>query len=144
MAETTASSKAPPFHFRLVTPEGVQADESVRSLVLPGEDGRFGVLYNHAPMVAGLVPGLVEVEDAIGVRSKWVVAGGFLEVVANEVVLLADAAERPEEIDVERAQKALERARERLKRRGDPRIDYARAEAALRRAIARLKAARGP
>ncbi|HEY8449022.1 MAG TPA: F0F1 ATP synthase subunit epsilon, partial [Bacillota bacterium] len=113
--------------------------EDVQSIVLPGVDGFFGVLRNHAPLVAALRTGpLVYRKD--GVRHRLAIAGGFFEIADNHAVVLADAAERADEIDVERARRAAERARQRLAdRQGE--WDFVRARAALERALNRLRVA---
>jgi len=91
-------------------------------------------------MLAGLKAGEMKVADEAGQRFYFAVSGGFLEVLGDRVVVLADAAESPEEIDVERAAAALDRARERLRARPGE-YDSDRAEAALRRALNRLRIA---
>jgi F-type H+-transporting ATPase subunit epsilon len=103
------------------------------------EDGSLGVLSGHAPLVTVIVPGVLGVVLADGTRQSFAVGAGFLEVAGNHARLLVDTAEHPDHIDVDRAKRALERARARLAERPKPDIDYARAEVALRRAIARLK-----
>jgi F-type H+-transporting ATPase subunit epsilon len=98
------------------------------------------VLPGHAPLLTELVPGeLTYVRE--GVKHYLSVNWGFAEVLPNRVIVLVQSAERAEEIDVERAQKAKQRAEERLQRFLDPEIDMERAQEALRRAIARLEAA---
>ncbi|GAV22211.1 F0F1 ATP synthase subunit epsilon [Carboxydothermus pertinax] len=123
----------------VVTPERVVANEYVDFVVAPGVEGEVGILPLHAPMITSLDIGILRY-TVDGQTEKIAVSGGFLEVRNNKVVVLANAAERGEEIDVERAQKALERARERLTKR-TPDIDVLRAELAMRRALNRLKAA---
>ena len=111
-----------------------------QSLIACGSEGRFGVLARHAPMVAELATGDLQVVEETGQRSFFAVSGGVLEVTWGGVVILADAAEAAEEIDVGRARGAQARAEQRLRnRRGD--LDAARAEAALRRALIRLRVA---
>ncbi len=128
-------------YLELITPERIMVSQEVDSVVAPGSLGQFGILPGHAPFLTGIVPGEFRYESE-GKSVRMAVTYGFLEVSHNKVSILVDAAEREEEIDVERARKALQRAKERLsKGRGAPDIDYERAEAALRRAIARLKVA---
>lgn len=125
----------------LVTPEGVLVSREVESVVGPGSLGEFGILPNHVAFLSGIVPGELRC-TAGGKTQRFAVMSGFLEVSENRVSVLVNAAERAEAIDVERARKAMERARERLARaRGAEDVDFARAEAALRRAVARLKVA---
>jgi F-type H+-transporting ATPase subunit epsilon len=128
------------FPFKIVSPDGIVFNGTVRSLRLPGLDGEFGVLARHAPMLAGVQAGVMQVEEENGARVLEAVGDGFLEVDREGVTLLSDFTNRPEDVDVSRAQAALERAQERLRERG-PELDVDRAEAALRRAVARLKVA---
>ncbi len=141
MAESTTTTGARTFRLEVISPEGVLYDMQARAIVASGEDGKLGVLYNHAPLVTPLAPDVLEITMADGERRRLATGEGFLEVVDNHVRVLVDSAERPEEIDVERARSARQRARDRLARRGSGTdVDFARAEAALRRAMARLKA----
>ncbi len=125
----------------VVTPERVVLKESVYSLVLPGVDGYLGVLPNHAPMLAALKIGVVKYRRPGGEFSPLAVSGGFFEVSNNKAVILADSAERPEEIDLNRARAARERAEKRLRSKAEN-IDFHRAQLALQRAINRLRVAR--
>ncbi|HHY59447.1 MAG TPA: F0F1 ATP synthase subunit epsilon [Clostridia bacterium] len=123
----------------VVTPERVVLREEVESFVAPAKEGYLGVLPGHAPLVAELSIGVLTYKTN-GQKRAAAVSGGFMEVAQDKAVLLADTAELAEEIDVDRALRAKQRAEERLAKR-DPGLDVARAEAALRRAMARLKAA---
>jgi F-type H+-transporting ATPase subunit epsilon len=125
----------------VITPERVVLREEVEALVVPATEGYLGILPNHLPIITGLVPGVVRYRKG-GRTARMAVSGGFMEVAQNRAVILADAAERAEEIDVARAQRAKERALRRLRER-PPGLDVLRAEMALRRALARLKAAQG-
>ncbi|MBW1999674.1 MAG: F0F1 ATP synthase subunit epsilon [Deltaproteobacteria bacterium] len=126
----------------LVTPERVLVSQEVDMVVAPGTDGEFGVLPGHTLFLSGIVPG--ELRYTSGSETElFAVTTGFAEVSSNKVSALVDAAERATEIDVERAQRAIKRAQERLAMaRGGKDIDFQRAEAALRRATVRLKVAR--
>ncbi|RLF56666.1 MAG: F0F1 ATP synthase subunit epsilon [Thermoplasmata archaeon] len=126
----------------VVTPEKVLVSQEVDSVVAPGTEGEFGVLPGHIHFLSGIVPGELRY-DAGGTKEIMAVSTGFAEVSDDKVSILVDAAEKAAEIDVKRAQSALERARERLsKERGtEEEIDFARAEAAMKRAIARIKVA---
>ncbi|HIC85394.1 MAG TPA: ATP synthase F1 subunit epsilon, partial [Desulfobacterales bacterium] len=98
-------------------------------------------LPGHIPFLSGIVPGELRF-TADGKTEHFAVTTGFAEVSENKISVLVDAAERAVEIDVERARRAMERARERLaKERGTPDIDFERAQAALQRAIARIRVA---
>lgn len=123
----------------LVTPERLVLSEPVDFVVVPGIEGYLGILPMHAPIVSGLNIGVLKVITG-GKETKLAISGGFLEVSNDKVVILADTAERGDEIDVLRAKAALERADRRLNNRTHD-VDAARAEMALRRAMIRLKAA---
>ena len=126
----------------VVTPERVVVSQQVDIVVAPGSLGEFGVLQGHVPFLTGILPG--ELRYTVdGTTEYLAVTTGFAEVSDNKVSVLVDAAEKAQEIDVERARRAMERAKERLsKERGTPDIDFVRAEMALRRAIARMKVAK--
>jgi len=124
---------------RVLTPERIVLDTSAASVRFPGVDGSIGVLPRHAPMVAALDAGELYYRHE-GKEEHFFVSGGFAEVRQNTVRIVTDACERPTEIDVERAIKAGERARERLrtgKVDGADGLDVVRAEAALRRSLQR-------
>jgi len=125
----------------IVTPDQLVAHDSVGTVTLPGKNGYLGILPGHAPLLTELVPGeLVYTRDSI--KHYIAVNWGFAEVLPDRVIVLVQSAERAEDIDVERAERAKGRAEERLKRFSDPQIDLERAQEALRRALARLEAAR--
>ena len=121
----------------VVTAERVVFSDEVDVIVAPGIEGQLGVLPHHAPLMTMLKPGELLVRKD-GEEFSLVITGGFLEVRPNRVIVLADAAERVEEIDMARAEEARRRAQERLKER-IPEVDAARAQAALLRALARLE-----
>lgn len=132
------------FAMEIVTPEGIAFKDSARSLKLPGTDGSFGVLARHAPLLAALDIGILEVEDPAGQKETWAIGEGFVQVTAGEgasVRVLTDFANRGVDVDVARAQAAEQRARERLKARAEN-VDRVRAEVSLRRSLVRLKVAR--
>ena len=124
----------------LATPSRLVISAEVDEVVVPGSQGYFGVLPGHAPLLATL--GIGEVTYRVG-RDEFHVAvsGGFAEVRNDKVIILADTAERPDEIDVERAERARQRAESRLLGRTEDDVDYLRAMAALLRAQTRLQAA---
>ncbi len=128
-------------YLELVTPEKVLVSQEVEIVVAPGSLGEFGVLPGHIPFLSGIVPGELRF-TADGKTEYFAVTTGFAEVSENKVSVLVDAAERATDIDLERARRAMERARQRLsKERGEPDIDFERAQAALQRAIARIRVA---
>jgi len=130
------------FKLSVVTPEKVVFEQEAVSIVAPGIEGYLGVLTNHAPLITPLTTGRFEIKDSNGNQSEYFLSGGFLEVSHNLATILADAIEKPEEIDVDRAKLAEGRARERLAHRSDPAIDAGRAEAALQRSLWRQKMAK--
>jgi len=121
----------------IVTAERVVFSDDVDVVVAPGVEGQLGILPHHAPLMSMLLPGELRVRKG-GEELYLAIAGGFLEVRPDRVIVLADAAERAEEIDIARAEAAKHRAEEQLKTR-PPELDMAQAEAALHRAIARLQ-----
>ena len=126
------------FQLTVLTPVRTLLDERVESVVAPGAEGYLGVLANHAPLITSLVPGKLTVRLAGGETHIFAISGGFLEVSANRAVILADTMEEPGQIDPDRARRAAERARERL-RDIHSKWDEERAEAALARALNRVK-----
>lgn len=125
------------FDLSIVTPEKIFYEDKIDSLVIPATLGYLGVLTNHAPLLTGLVPGKITIKDQQGERRTLAVSGGFTEVLKNRVTILADAVEFPDKIDLERAQRALEKAKQRLKSR-EKGIDILRATASFRRAKNRI------
>ena len=127
-------------YLEVVTPGGVLVSQEVDAVVAPGTEGEFGVLPDHVLFLSGLVPGELRYTSG-SIESSMVVTTGFAEVSKDKVSVLVDAAEKTSEIDRERAQQAMERARKRLaKERGSEDVDFVRAELALQRAVARVKA----
>jgi F-type H+-transporting ATPase subunit epsilon len=126
--------------FTLVTPERALVHEQVEELQIPGAAGYLGILPGHAPLFSELKVG--ELGYRIGDRWFWLsVAWGFVEVLPDQVRVLAETAERAQEIDLERAMRAKQRAEERLARGGEE-IDYKRALVALERALIRIQVSR--
>ncbi len=112
-------------------------EDDVDMVVAPGADGTLGILPRHAPIVSLLAFGEMRIKKG-GMEESLVVFGGFLEVAHDQVRILADSAERAEEIDIVRAQEARDRAEARLAER-TANIDFTRAEIALRRSMIRLR-----
>ena len=125
--------------FEIVTAERIVYSDDVDIVVAPGVDGQLGILPSHAPLLTMLQPGELLVRKD-GEETAVFVSGGFLEVMQNRVTVLADVAERAEEIDIGRAEAAKSRAEEKLKER-PAEMDLAAAEAALMRSLMRLKIA---
>jgi F-type H+-transporting ATPase subunit epsilon len=127
-------------HFELVTPERiVYSDEEVEMVIAPGADGELGILPNHAPLLAALGIGELRVRKGAEEES-FAVHGGFVEILANRVIVMATLAEGAGEIDVERAEAARARAEERERMKPDG-LDMARLHQALKRSRVRLKVA---
>jgi len=127
-------------NFKIVTPERVVYEKTIHQVTLPTAAGEITVLPHHIPLVTVLKTGEMLIKDEDGER-PIAVAGGFVEVKDGEhLVVMADNAERAEEIDVERAEKAKARAEEQMKasKAGDD-IDFARLQAVIEREMNRIK-----
>jgi len=125
----------------IVTPEKAVVSEDVQIVMAPGILGEFGVLPGHTPFMTTLNMGAVHYRTADD-RERFVfVSGGFAEALPDKVTILAESAERRVDIDLERAQSALSRAKERLAREDAKDLDFERARAALERALYRIKLA---
>lgn len=130
------------FKLEIVTPERMVYSQNVTSVVVPGVEGYLGILADHAPLMSELKIGIIHIIDADGHEIDLATDGGFMQVNGNVVRILADTAERKEEIDIRRAEEALRRAEERLREhRAD--VDVMRAETSIARAMNRLRVARG-
>lgn len=126
-------------HLSVVTPERKLIEENVDEIVLPGSEGYLGVLPGHAPLLTSLKVG--ELTYRIGGRTlSCFLAWGFAEVLPGRVSVLADVGERAEQVDVERAKAARERAEKRLKG-GTPDTDFERAKVALEKSLIRMQVA---
>ena len=123
----------------IITAERVVYSEDVDVVVAPGIEGQLGILPHHAPLMTMLQPGELMVRRDNQEESMFV-SGGFLEVRGDKVVVLADVAERADEIDIARAEAAKRRAEERIAQY-PAHVDHARAEAALLRSMIRLRVA---
>jgi F-type H+-transporting ATPase subunit epsilon len=126
-------------HLEIVTAERVVLSDEVDQVNAPTKDGRVGILPRHMPLLTILDVGELDIIKD-GVSTPFAISGGFMEVLSHRVTILADTAERADEIDEARAEEARRRAEERItQRRGDQ--EMAIAEAELRRALIRLKVA---
>jgi F-type H+-transporting ATPase subunit epsilon len=127
------------FRLEIVTAERMVFSDDVSAVIAWGVEGQLGILPHHAPLMTMLQPG-----DILIRKDKeeefFVISGGFLEVRPDKVIILADACERVDEIDIARAEEAKRRAQETMKA-APLSADAAAAEAALRRSLARLKGA---
>lgn len=129
-------------HFQIVTPEKVVYKDDVDSITLPTQIGEITVLPNHAPLISSLKSGEAIIKKD-GEEFSIAVSGGFLQIQPkNKVVVLADSAERAEEISEERAEAAKKRAEDVLKEKRLDKAEMATAAAALEKSLIRLKVAR--
>jgi F-type H+-transporting ATPase subunit epsilon len=126
------------YDLEIVTPKRVVYSARVESFSAPGVLGGFQVLYNHAPLLSILGIVVVKVVDAEGKETRYATSGGFVEVRNNKAVLLAETAERSDEIDIERAKASVSRARNFISSK-EAGIDVERARVSLLRALNRLK-----
>jgi F-type H+-transporting ATPase subunit epsilon len=128
----------------IVTPQRQLLRETVVEVTLPGADGQLGVLPGHAPLITELGIGELSYHaKKSGESAPVAIISGFAEVLGDRVTVLAETAERPEEIDVARATEAKKRAEQRLAAAAsDPNVDWARAAIALQRSLIRIQVAR--
>ncbi len=123
----------------VITPERTELKESIKSLIVPTQGGSIGILYGHAPIITLVDIGQLKYKTDDVVEKILIVSNGVLELADNKITILVNTAEKPEEIDVERALRAKERAIKRLDQK-EKNVDFARAEASLKRAMMRLNA----
>ncbi|MFB3922059.1 MAG: F0F1 ATP synthase subunit epsilon [Terriglobia bacterium] len=138
MAETVLPTQ---IQLDIVTPDRQVVHDIVSSVTIPGKNGYLGILPGHAPLLSELKAGEV-VYTRQEAKHYLAVSWGFAEVLPERCIILVQTAERAEEIDLARAERALERAEEQLKKVSDPTVDAAAAHEAYERALARLQAAR--
>ncbi len=127
------------FQLEIVTPEKKVVETAAEEIQIPGKNGYLGILPGHAPLITELSVGEITYREN-ATEQHLAVAWGFAEVLPNKVTILAETAERPSEIDVDRARKAKQRAEQRLTS-GDTTVDVDRALDALQRAETRLEVA---
>ena len=124
----------------VVTPEKIVVSEDAQIVASPGSLGEFGVLTGHTPFLSTLKTGIIRYADAGGTEKYVFVSGGFAEALPEKVTILAESAERREDIDLGRAKAAMDRAEKRLAEdRSREDIDFVRAKLALERAIVRIR-----
>jgi|UniRef100_A0A7V3RFU8 F-type H+-transporting ATPase subunit epsilon len=126
------------FRLEIVTPERLVYSEDVDVLTLPTVQGEISILAKHVPLVSIISPGEIKIKRDNEVE-YMAITGGFVQVLPHKVIILADAAERAEEIDLERAMRARERAQKLLEERRGDKISHAEAMAAFQRALVRIK-----
>lgn len=125
-------------NLEIVSPLRLVFSGKVKSVTAPGKLGEFQVLYNHAPLVSTLDIGKIKIVSVSGENTEFSTSGGILEVRDNKITILAETIESKEDMDLDRAQRAFERAEQRLKGH-EQGIDSERARLAFRRAKNRLK-----
>ena len=125
------------FTLKIITPDRVFYENPVKMVEFNTVEGEIGVLPGHIPMTVIIKPGVLTITEEDG-RKTAALHAGFAEILQNQVTILAEIIEWPEEIDGDRAREAKERAEERLRTK-EPGTDVARAEVALRRALTRIE-----
>ena len=124
------------FLLRIITPDRIFYENQVKMVEFNTTEGEIGVLPGHIPLTVIIKPGILNITEGEGDKEAALHAG-FAEILPEQVTILAEIIEWPDEIDEERAEAARERAEERLRSR-TPETDIARAETALQRAMARI------
>ncbi|MEW9123145.1 MAG: F0F1 ATP synthase subunit epsilon [Thermotaleaceae bacterium] len=128
------------FQLEIVTPDRKFYEDEVEMVIVRTTEGDLGILKNHTSLVSPIAIGVIRIKKD-GVFTEAPCAGGFVQVRKDKTTIITDSAEWPEEIDVERAKRAVERAEGRLKN-AQANVDVARAQAALERALNRLNTAK--
>src|SRR6056297_3600337 len=128
---------------QILTPEKQFFDDKIQLVVVKGVEGTIGLMYDHEPFVTPLGIGPIKILQGNEVRHA-AISQGFVQAMEDKIVILADTAEWPEEIDLKRAEEAKKRAEERLKKRHEYEIDALRAEIALKKAVTRIDVASMP
>ena len=123
------------FQVEIITPDRIFYHGDASMIEFTTTEGEIGVYKDHIPLTTVLAPGIVTITEPEG-ATRAVVHAGFAEILGDKVTLLAEVAEWPDEIDLDRARRAEDRARDRLNRK-DANLDVARAELALKRALVR-------
>jgi F-type H+-transporting ATPase subunit epsilon len=126
-------------NLEIITPEKTVYKDVINSITIPGTLGSFQVLKDHAPLISSFEVGVITVQKN-GNKNYFSTSGGTVEVEKNKILVLADSVEKVDEIDVDRARQAKERAEQRLARKHEAEINESRAEAALKRAVNRINA----
>jgi len=125
-------------NFKIATPEQVVFKDEVEQITLPTKMGEITVLPDHIPLIAVLTPGEVFIKKG-NVKQAMSVSGGFIEVQAEKVVVLADTAERAEEIDIKRAEEARERAQQAMSKKHMDAVQFAGLAAQIEKEMARIR-----
>ncbi len=129
--------------FEIATPERVVLKDEILQVTVPTVEGEITILPKHSPLVSVLKPGVLELKKMDGSMEIVSVSGGFVEVLLNKIIILADTAERAEEIDMERAEDARKKAEESLKNlRSIDSVEFANLSAMLEKELARTRSAK--
>jgi F-type H+-transporting ATPase subunit epsilon len=126
-------------NLEIITPEKPIFKDQIEAVTIPGTQGSFQILKDHAPIISSFEIGIIKVKKA-SAETFYTTAGGTVEVSKNQVLVLADSIEKITDINVDRAEQAKKRAEDRLQKKHEENIDEARANAALKRALNRLNA----
>ncbi len=126
-------------NLEIISPEKLIFQDVVDSITIPGTLGGFQVLKNHAPLMSTIEVGIVIVKKE-NETHYFTTGGGTIEVLNNKVLILADSTEKVQDIDIDRAEQAKERAEERLAKKKEEELNVARAELALKRSVNRINA----
>ncbi|WP_122644748.1 ATP synthase F1 subunit epsilon [Luxibacter massiliensis] len=126
------------FSLKIIASDRIFYDGRCKKLILPAPDGEKGILANHENMVIAVNVGIAKMQQGEGQWTEIAVGDGFAEIVNNRVTILVDTAERPEEIDIRRAEEAKERAEEQLRQKQSTQ-EYHQTQSSLARAMNRLK-----
>ena len=126
-------------NLEIITPEKPIFRDQIDAVTIPGTQGSFQILKNHAPIISSFEIGIIKVRKS-DLETYYATSGGTVEVNKNNVLVLADSIEKVSDIDQDRAEQARKRAEERLRKKQEEDIDEARAKAALNRALNRLNA----
>lgn len=127
---------------KVILPGGIHIDEECDSVTIPGVEGDFAVLEGHTPFITKIRPGVLEVDNHNN-TTEYAIHDGFVTVEDDLVTVVSERIERADEIDKNRAEGALKRAKERLAQNNSTEIDFRRAEMALKRALTRIRTITG-
>ncbi|MBN1638418.1 MAG: ATP synthase F1 subunit epsilon [Ignavibacteriales bacterium] len=131
-------------NLEIITPEKLVYKSQVISISIPGTIGSFQVLFDHAPIISSFEIGRIVLVDRNNLKVEFITSGGIIKVEKNNIIVLAETIEKPEEIDIKLAEEALREAKKKLSILEREDVDVDRAEIALKKAINRLKHSRKP
>lgn len=123
---------------KVILPSGIKIDEECDSITIPGVDGDFAVLEGHTPFITKIRPGVLSIDNHKNTR-EYAIHDGFVTVEDDSVTIVSERLESSDEIDKNRAEEAMKRAKERLTQTNNSEIDFRRAEFALKRALTRIR-----